>query len=319
MRNKVVLFSTLLTALVLLSGCRVGAASLPEPVTIQVAATRDFGHELIFEREAVIETRMSAADVLGKVTAFETDGSYITEFEGLRGDDKVYWMYYVNGLLSKYFAGGYTTRPGDVMLWDFHPWAGACHGSSAIIGSFPEPLLHGYEGQARPSTVVYGEGFRAQAENIAKGLRKLGVTDVSLKDSASLGNAEKGNNNLVIVAGSDDSLIKDLNRQAEPLGMYASFENGEVRVTDYKFEPAQNYGPGTGVIQSCQNLWNPLGTGSCQNAVFMVSGADDVGVNMAVELLLDSIDAILSGKASAIDYAYGVIIDVEGNIIRTPM
>ena len=319
MKSKYVVFLLLLTEIIFLTGCRVGSAALPEAVTIEVAATRDFGHNIVFEREATIERRISAADALAEVTDFETDGSYITEFEGLRGDDKVYWMYYINGLLSKVFASGYIIRPGDVMLWDFHPWAGAHHGSSAIIGSFPEPLVHGYEGQTRPTTVVYGEGCKDRAENIADGLRDLGVTDLSVKASSSLGDTEKGSNNLVIIAGNDNPLIQDLNEQANPLGMYAYFENGGTRVTNYKFEPQADYGAGTGIIQACQNLWNPLGTGSCQNAVFIVTGIDEAGVTNAVDVLLDSIDAIREGNASPIDYAYGVVIDAEGNIIRTPL
>jgi hypothetical protein len=317
-RSLCVLLALLMLAMAI-AGCRIGSQPLAEPVTIKVVATEDFGKELVFDREAVIEHRMSAQDVLAEVTEFETDGSYILEFEGRRGNDQVYWMYYINGLLSKYFAGGYIIRPGDVMLWDFHPWAGAHHGSSAIVGSFPEPFAHGYEGQTRPTTVVYEERFRTAAEQITDGLRELGVTDISHQAWNSLSNDEKGDNNLIIIAGNENPLIMELNEHANPLGMYVYFENGEAWVTNYKFEPEQSYGSGTGVIQACQNFWNPLGTGACQNAVFIVSGVNDEGVNRAVDVLLESIDSIRSGRASAIDYAYGVVIDAEGNIIRTPL
>lgn len=319
MKKSFYLLAALVLLIIGLSGCRVGSASLAEPVTVEVVATQDFGREIIFEREAVIERRMSAQDVLAEVTDFETDGSYIVEFEGLRGNDKVYWMYYINGLLSKYFAGGYIIRPGDVMLWDFHPWAGAHHGSSAIIGSFPEPMLHGYEGVTCPTTVVYGDGFQSEAETIADKLEDIGVSNITVTSEDELTAHDKSDNNLLLVADTRSYLIADLNTQHEPLGMYIYFEDGDMKVTDYKFQSQQNYGAGTGVIQASQNFWNPLGTGACRNVIFMVSGVDVEGVKQAVQVLLDSIQAIKDGETSVIDYACGVIITDSGDIVRTPL
>lgn len=318
--KKVFYVLAVLTLLITaITGCRVGSAPLAEPVTIHVVATQDFGREIVFDRTAVIERRMNAQDVLAEVTEFETDGSYILEFEGLRGNDQVYWMYYINGLLSKYFAGGYVIRPGDVMHWDFHPWAGAHHGSSAIIGAFPEPLLHGYEGQTCATTVVFGKGFQNEAEAIANGLQELGVSSVSVAAEGNLTGADKNNNNIILIADSHSDLITDLNDKANPLGMYAYFTNDGINVTNYKFEDRQSYGAGTGVIQASQNLWSPLGTGACRNAIFMVSGVDEVGVKQAVQVLLDSISAIKNGEEPAIANVYGVIITPSGDIIRTPL
>lgn len=318
MRKWCYLLMALVLVVIALPGCRIGSAALEESVTIGVVATQDFGREIIFERQAVIDRRMSAQDVLAEVTDFETDGSYILEFEGLRGNDQVYWMYYINGFLSKWFAGGYIIRPGDVMLWDFHPWAGAHHGSSAIIGSFPEPMLHGFEGVTYPTIVVYGDGFQDKAEAVAGGLGELGVS-VSVSAEGELTEADTANNNIVLIAGSGSDLIADLNDKHEPLGMYVYFEDGNLYVTDYKFQAEQSYDAGTGVIQASQNPWNPLGTGACQNAVFMVSGVDGEGLSRAVQLLLDSIEDVKNGQTSAIAYAYGVIITADGEVVRTPL
>lgn len=314
------LFLILILALLAacLTGCRIGSEPLAEPVTIHIVATQDFGKELIFDREAVIERRMSAQDVLAEVTDFKTDGSYILEFEGLCGNDQVYWMYYINGFLSKWFASGYTIQPGDVMVWDFHPWAGAHHGASAIIGSFPEPLLHGYEGETYPTTVVYGEGFQSQAQAVADGLRELGVTSVSVTDEAGLSQTQKGGNNLVLIADRSSEMIADLDSQHVPLGLYAYFEDESLWVTNYKFENQQSYGAGSGVIQASQNLWNPLGTGSCQMVVFVVSGPDAEGTNRAAQALLDAIEAVKNGQDPAFANAYGIVITAEGAIVRTP-
>lgn len=319
MRRALCLLTILMLLVAGLAGCRAGSAPLAEPVTIRVAATRDFGRELIFDREAVIERRMSAQDVLAKVTEFATDGSYILEFEGLRGNDQVYWMYYINGMLSKWFASGYIIRPGDVMVWDFHPWAGAHHGASAIIGSFPEPLLHGYEGRTYPTTVVYGEGFQGQAQAVARGLQELGVNSVSVTGEAGLSQDQKGSHNLVLIADRSSGMVAELDAQHVPLGLYAHFEGGSLWVTNYRFENQQSYGAGSGVIQASQNLWNPLGTGSCQTVVFVVSGSDTLGTSRAVEALLDAMEAVKGGQDPSFVNAYGMVITADGQSVRTPL
>jgi hypothetical protein len=303
----------------LLSACRVGPAPLTQAVSVPVTATRDFGREVIFQREAIIEKRMTAQDVLAEVTEIQMDGSYIVEFEGLRGDDKVYWMYYINGLLSKVFASGYLIRPGDVMYWDYHPWVGSYHGSSAVIGSYPEPLLHGYDGQVRPTVVVYDSSFKDEADRILSLLKRLGVQELSAVEEGALSIYEKGHSNLILIAGTESPLIKELNDKHESLGMYAHFEDSNLVVTDYKFTTPEEYGPATGVIQACQNLWNPLGTGSCQNVVFMITGTDMTGVKAACQTLVKATEDILVGHSAEIDHAYGVIITGEGKIIKTPL
>jgi uncharacterized protein YutE (UPF0331/DUF86 family) len=73
------------------------------------------------------------------------------------------------------------------------------------------------------------------------------------------------------------------------------------------------------VIQACQNLWNPLGTGSCQNAVFLVSGTDADGVKRAAQVLIECTEAILAKRTSAIDSSFGIIITSSGEIIKTPL
>jgi len=314
-----VIFPLLLVLLLLVPGCRVGSSPLSEEVVIPVTATKNFGNEMIFQRKVVIERRLTAQDVLAEVTDIQMDGSYVVEFVGLRGDDKEYWMYYINGLLSRYFASGYLIRPGDVMHWDFHPWTGGKHGCSAIIGSFPEPLLHGYEGNIKPTLVVYNASFLEEANRIGSLLKKLGVAEVSLKEESSVGSQEKGNSNIVLIAWPDSPSVIELNEEANPLGLYAHFNGSSLVVTDYKFTAMQEYGAGTGVIQACQNLWNPLGTGACQNAIFMVSGTDIDGAKKAASVLLQCTEDILAGRTSAIDGSFGIIITNKGEIIKTPL
>jgi hypothetical protein len=301
-------------------GCRLGSASLPEPVKIRVIATKDFGKELVFDREVVVEKRLTAQDVLSKATDIELEGSYVVEFEGLRGDPQsVYWMYYVNGFMSKWFASGYVMRPGDVMHWDFHDVSGAHHGSTAIIGSSPEPFVHGFEGKVRPTVVVYANDFGEEAEAIAGRLRDLEVDSVSVVRDTELADQDKKDSNLLLIGTHGCGLIAELSTEHSHLGMYASFEDGKLMVHDYRFQPQQEFGAGTGVIQASQNLWNRLGTGACENVVLMVSGVDADGVATAARTLIDDADAILAGQSPSLANAFGVVITPDGDIVRTPL
>ncbi len=319
MKKGILLILSLFFLLLWLPACRIGSSPLAETVIIPVTATRDFGNIPIFRREAAIDTRMTAQDVLARVAGVRTDGSYITEMEGLRGDDRVYWMYYVNGMLSRYFASGYLIRPGDVMHWDFHPWVGANHGSSAIIGSYPEPLLHGYGGETRPALVVHSPGFSAEAGQIAVQLKKLGVAALKVKEESAVTEREKGDNNIILIASAESSLVRGLDEKHQPLGMYSHFDGSKLLATDYTFSVKQEYGPGSGVLQACQNPWNSLGTGSCQSVVFIVSGTDASGVKKAAQVLMESGEDILAKRTGDIEGTFGIIVTDDGKLVKTPL
>jgi hypothetical protein len=323
--NTLLLFLVLLTGLclgeltALAVGCRAGSQGLAEPVRMRVIATKDFGRELIFDRTVTVEKRLTAQTLLGRVTDFEMDGSYIVEFEGLRGNDRVYWLYYVNGFMSNVFASGYNMRPGDVMQWDFHHWAGTRHGGSAIIGSFPEPFLHGFGGKVSHTIIAYGEGFSAEAEALFDRLGALGVQGISLAHMAELTDRERSESNLILIGLPQEEAMAQLNGAHVPLGLYVWFEEGRMIGGNWKFEPITEFPPGAGVIQATQNYWNKHGIGACENAIFMVSGTDATGVQNAARALIGCADAILAGGNSAIQNAFGAVITPEGEVIRTPL
>jgi hypothetical protein len=58
-------------------------------------------------------------------------------------------------------------RPGDVAWWDFRGWAGVAERRPVVVGAFPEPFLHGWNGHVRPAAVRYAPGLAAAAKRIA--------------------------------------------------------------------------------------------------------------------------------------------------------
>jgi hypothetical protein len=303
--------TTLLVLIAMLSGC---ATTTPPPsseqVSVTVVATRDFGNKLIFGRVAEIEGGDSAQEALREVAKVGMAGSYIEGIEGIYDNQEYYWFYYINGVLANVFASGYKPHDGDIEHWDFHDWSYSMHGSSAIIGDFPEPFLHGYAGKVYPTVVAYTGNLKGEAERLKDKLEALGIEEVSVRNAADLSGNEKELSNLILVCTSDFELVAELNEVYDRLGLFAHFENGKLKVLNAKGKVEAEYGAGSGVIQATQSLWNPKGSYACENVTWMVSGIDEVGVKNAVDALLNHYPEIR--------YAFAVVV-ADGKIIRIPL
>src|SRR3712207_9028518 len=77
-------------------------------------------------------------------------GGYVQAIEGLGGGRErgrpVDWFYYVNGVHAPKGAGATKVRPGDRIWWDRRDW-GVTNRVPAVVGSFPEPFVHGIDGE----------------------------------------------------------------------------------------------------------------------------------------------------------------------------
>lgn len=297
---------------IILAGCvdtTTPSPSSDSTVSVDIVATKDFGGKLIFDRAAEIEAGDSAQEALRRVAEVGMAGSYIEGIEGIYGDQEYYWFYYINGILSNVFASGYKPRDGDIEHWDFHDWSYSMHGNSAIIGDFPEPFLHGYDGKVYPTLIAYTGNLRREAERLRDRLEELGVGGLSVKSATELSNDEKELSNLILVCTSDCELAAELDEVYDRLGLFAHFDDGQLKVLNAKGQVVGEYGAGSGVIQATQSLWNPKGSYACENVVWMVSGVDEVGVKNAV-------DALIS-RYSDIQYSFAVVV-ADGEIIKVP-
>jgi hypothetical protein len=307
-----------LTILILLSIAAVYGCSSPtptprDPTAVYIVATRDFGRELLFDKEIPIEDRLSAMDALKRVANIETKygGGFVSSIKGpsswypeTEGD----WLYYINGISARVGAADYTLREGDIEHWDFHRgFHDIC--PAAIVGDFPEPFLHGYGGKVHQTVVVYADGFEEQAAELEDTLNDMVVVQVLIRGIAELSEEEKENCNLIIVGAANCQLISELSELYRRLGFYVYFEDGRMIAINSEGKVQAKYGAGSGVIQATQNPWNPGGIGACESVVWMVSGVDDIGVRKAVEAL--------TGSYSQFRYCYAVVVTDEG-IIKVP-
>ena len=143
----------LLAAACLLAGCGEEAAG---EGSAQLWITRDRGAEVVLS--TTVPAGISALEALRRKAEVETryGGRFVQSIEGIEGDiaGQHDWFYFVNGYEADISAADYELHEGDVLWWDHRSWEGAIR-QPVVVGAFPEPFLHGWDGKRRP-TVVEG-------------------------------------------------------------------------------------------------------------------------------------------------------------------
>jgi hypothetical protein len=131
--------------------------------------TRDRGQHVLLTSK--VKAGQSAMAALQQVTKVKTSygGRFAQSIDGVSGSrsDQRDWFYFVNGYEADRGAADYTLHPGDVEWWDYRSWKHEMH-VPVVVGAFPEPFLHGYDGKTRPATIVY------DSQTLAREARALG-------------------------------------------------------------------------------------------------------------------------------------------------
>jgi Domain of unknown function (DUF4430) len=141
----------LLAAACLLAGCGEEAAGEGR-ATLWI--TRDRGGEVL--TNASVPAGISAMEALRREADVETrhGGRFVHSIEGIDGGVTAQrdWFFYVNGYEADRSATDYTLHDGDVLWWDFRSWAEQLR-VPVVVGAFPEPFIHGFDGHRRPAIV----------------------------------------------------------------------------------------------------------------------------------------------------------------------
>jgi hypothetical protein len=133
--------------------------------------TRDHGaHVLLVRKVPAGLTAMQALQQGAKVQA-SYGGRFVQAIDGLSGSlsKRHDWFYFVNGYEADRGATDYRLKAGDVEWWDYRDWTHAIH-VPVVVGAFPEPFLHGYDGKRRQAAVVFDS---ASLVSLASKLGKL--------------------------------------------------------------------------------------------------------------------------------------------------
>jgi hypothetical protein len=128
-----------------------------EPVdesTAQLWITRDHGAEVLLEAD--VPSGLTVLQALDEVADIETryGGRFVQAIDGVEGglSKQRDWFYFLNGIEPDVGAAEIRLHPGDVAWWDFREWADQME-APVVVGAFPEPFLHGFEGSPRPVEV----------------------------------------------------------------------------------------------------------------------------------------------------------------------
>jgi hypothetical protein len=136
---------------------------------VQLTVTRDYGSRtLLHETERDAPESENAMRVLDRNVDVSTryGGRFVQSIDdlsgGTSGGRRYDWFFYVNGVESPIGATDYDLHGGDRVWWDYRDWTAAMR-VPAVVGSFPEPFAHGYEG-AKRRFAVRCDGVEAACE-----------------------------------------------------------------------------------------------------------------------------------------------------------
>ena len=134
-------------------------------------------------------------------------GRFVQAIDGLSGslEDQRDWFWFVNGYEGDRSASSYRLRDGDVAWLDYRGWQREGE-ARVVVGAFPEPFLHGYDGKTRPAAVRF-EGSRTRADELA---RTIGAASVEPLGTP----APDGANVLELRAGPDRATAELLGQNA---------------------------------------------------------------------------------------------------------
>ncbi len=142
---------------------RAEAGERPEEATLWV--TRDAGAEVLVE--ARVPAGINAIEALKQHAEVETryGGRFVQAIDGIEGslDGQEDWFYFLNGIEADLGGAEVRLRPGDVLWWDFRSWRESIR-RPVVVGAFPEPFLHGWDGQRRPVEVRHPPELADEAD-----------------------------------------------------------------------------------------------------------------------------------------------------------
>ena len=146
---------------------------------------------------------------------------------------QIYWYGFVNGIpmpgmpdpMDEYLF----SEPGEVMHMDILKYVNSGSVTDSFrprpIMDFPEPFLHGYDGNSWNTIIAYPTGYATKAGAIKTKLESCGVSGVSTKLASSMIAGDKSGNNLILLGTPvENSIIGEVNAGHTEVGMPMYFD-----------------------------------------------------------------------------------------------
>ena len=138
--------------------------------------TKDRGSTLV--QQGTVASGQTLLRGLRSIAGVKTryGGRFVQSIYDVSGDASAHrdWFWFVNGLLGNRSAADYRLHAGDIAWWDYRDWSKDVK-TEVVVGAFPEPFLHGYDGHVRPAAVRYAPSLQAGAPTIARLIHAISV------------------------------------------------------------------------------------------------------------------------------------------------
>jgi hypothetical protein len=288
------------------AGCGLGAGRGTSDATVTV--TNDFGGSQIGR---LTEKQVPGSETVMRMlerhfnVGLRYGGGFVQSIDSHSGTSAHRdWFYYVNGIEASKGAAATTVHRGDRVWWDLHTWI-APLGSPAVVGSFPEPFLHGSGGRRLPTVVQCASDVSAACKRVSAELGSLGVPVAT----QAIGTGS-GTDSLGVVVGTWRDIRREilaslLQQGPAASGVYARFSGGggSLELLDARGHAVRALGARAGLVAAtAQNSDIPT---------WLVTGTDVAGVDRAATALTPA--ALRDHYALAVQGTSQIPIPVQGS------
>jgi hypothetical protein len=261
-----------------LAGCGLGAG--PGTSNVSLTVTRDFGAHRV---GAVSKGRVPGSETVMRMlersfrVGTRYGGGFVESIDGLAGSAaRRDWFYYVNGTMASVGAAQQAVHHGDKIWWDLHDWL-APDQPQAVVGSYPEPFLHGAGGKRFPTAVECATDVGASCKRVSDALRAIGVPVAS-----QLMGTGSGTDSVAVVVGTWNDIKRSvagalIAHGPGSSGIYAKFSRGQLELLDSTGHVARTLGSRAGLVAATAQLSSP--------PTWLITGTDAAGVAAAAASL----------------------------------
>jgi hypothetical protein len=274
------------------AGCGLGPGE--DQGDVELTVTRDYGTEILLQKEDSIHESDTVFRVLDRNADLSTryGGGFVQSIDGLSGSQSggrtSDWFFYVNGVESPIGSAQYDLSEGDRIWWDYRDWTAAMR-VPAVVGSWPEPFVNGFEGNRWRT---YSACVAAKPTCDVVEQRLVSVIPAPLLSSDTYGGKHLSparNVGIHVLVGPWNVLRADgigrlLAEAPDQSGVFARFVGTKrplLELLNQAGQPAGSIGKGGGLIAALRPSDGP--------PTWVVTGTDSKGVAAAAGLLGDAL------------------------------
>ena len=262
------------------AGCGLGAG--PGTSDVSVTVTKNFGATRIAQ---ATEKQVPGSETVMRLlerhfnVSLKYGGGFVESLDGLSGNSsRRDWFYYVNGIEAPRGAASTAVNHGDRIWWDLHDWT-ETDSIPAVVGSFPEPFLHGSGGRRFPTVLQCATDVPVACRRVSAELSALGVPFAS----AEIGTGA-GTDSLGVVVGTwrdiRSEIVASLLQQGPgSSGVYARFSaaGNSLTLLNPRGNTTAVLGAGAGLVAATAQ--------ASAVPTWLITGTDVAGVQSAAAAL----------------------------------